>query len=78
MEAQAKCVECGFDLIIVGHTIPPEDKAALIKLVKSGCGSCILSLRRPDAEPLPEADYSTDRTDPEGLLEAVRHALRLA
>lgn len=77
VEAQAKCLEGGFDLMIVGHTMPQKDKAALIKLMKSGCGVRVLSLRRHGQEPLPEADYSTDRTDPEGLLQAVNHVLGL-
>jgi hypothetical protein len=75
VEAQSLCAQGPFDLVIVGHSIPVADKLALLKFAKEGCGAVTLCLRRPNGPVLSEADYSTDRSDPEGLVEAVKLAL---
>ena len=78
LDAQAECNKGGFDLIIIGHSVPRTDEAALALLSKKDCAGAILSLRKPGQPPLAEADYSTYRSDPEGLLEAVRQAVGAA
>jgi DNA-binding NtrC family response regulator len=76
MDAQSLCRTGGFDLVVIGHTLPTPDKLALIKIIKEESGTTVLCLRNPGVPVVPEADYSTDRTDPEGLVEAVKTALR--
>lgn len=75
VEAQSLCAKGSFDLVVIGHSIPRPDKLALLKFAKEKCGSATLCLRKPNDPVLPEADYSTDRTDPNGLIEAVKAAL---
>ena len=76
VESQALCRRAGeFDLVVIGHTLPTPDKLALIQIVKEGSGTTVLCLRNPGVSVVPEADYSTDRTDPEGLVDAVEKAL---
>lgn len=74
VEAQALCTERQFDLVIIGHAIPTKDKLALIQCAKQG-GARVLCLRNPNDPVLPQADYSTDRTDPDGLIEAIKTLL---
>lgn len=75
VEAAEACAKVGYDLLILGQTLPKEDKAALAKLAKNFCGTRVLSLRGYGQQPIAEADYSTDQTDPRGLIEAVDRAL---
>lgn len=75
VEAQSVCAEQPFDLVIVGHSIPTNDKLAIIKCAKARTGAVVLCLRKPNAPVLREADYSTDETDPGGLVAAVKSAL---
>ena len=75
VEAQSLCRDRSFDLIIIGHTLPTLDKLALIKIVKEASRTPVLCLRNSGVPVPPEADYSSERTDPEGLVEAVKAAL---
>jgi len=65
-----------FDLVIIGHSIPREDKEALLKIVKAHQHSRILSLRRAGDLPLTDVDDSIDAFEgPEVLISAVRKLL---
>src|SRR5947209_3466274 len=75
LEAQEACLKTRFDLVVIGHSIPLKDKIALARLAQTGCGAAILSLRIVGQEPIPEATFSTERSDPEALLETVQQAL---
>ena len=58
-----------FDLVILGPSLPQKDKAALIPAARDLCKCPVLSLRRPNSEPHPDADYSVDSGEgPEVLL----------
>src|SRR5215472_10414878 len=48
----------GFDLAIVGHSIPKRDKVALITEFKKHSQAPVLSLSRHGDSPLAEADHS--------------------
>ena len=62
--------------LIVGHTIPREDKAELIKLVRSHNHTRILSLRRHGDAAVTGADHSLESAlGPDALLEAVKIVL---
>ena len=61
-----------FDLVIMGHSIPPDDKATIIKQLKAVCNTPILALRRPNEEPLQVAEYNLDSGDPQLFLSYVK------
>ena len=65
-----------FDLIILGHSIPPKDKQAIISHLRASCDCAILALLRPFESPVAEAAMSIDAGDPKALLEAVRKMLQ--
>ena len=66
----------GFDLAIVGHSIPQRDKVALITEFKKHSQSPVLSLSRHGDSPLSEADHSILASEgPEAFVVAVRHVL---
>lgn len=63
-----------FDLIILGHSIPPEDKRLIIDFLKDH--SCpVLALLRPYEEPAENATRSIVAEDPGALLAAVEELL---
>jgi DNA-binding NtrC family response regulator len=65
-----------FDLIVMGHSIPRADKAALVGMLRSNCKAPVLSIRRHLDQPLPEADFSVDSQEgPDALVEAVQTAV---
>lgn len=75
-EAIKQCNTGEFDLIMVGHSIPLKDKAALVAAIKQHSHSPILSIRRHEIDPLPEVDLSVDAQDgPQALLRAVKEVL---
>jgi DNA-binding NtrC family response regulator len=64
----ALCKNGGYDLFILGHSIPVSDKTQLIKAFRKGCDAPIITLRRSIGEKKPDgADYDID-PDPEALL----------
>jgi DNA-binding response OmpR family regulator len=65
-----------FDLIILGHSIPPKDKAAIVQHMRTSSSAPILALLRPHESPVPEAARSIDAGDPGGFLNSVREMLR--
>jgi CheY-like chemotaxis protein len=66
------CENGKFDLMIMGHSIPPEDKAAIIKQLRAVCKTPILALRRPDEPPVKGAEYNLDSGVPERFIGYVR------
>jgi len=70
--------EPGFELIVIGHSMPRKDKTAVIQTLRSmRCDAPVLSVRRHNDPPLPEADYSVDSYDgPEVFTAAVERAIR--
>jgi DNA-binding NtrC family response regulator len=64
-----------FDLIILGHSIPPNDKKAIVAHLRDSCDCPILALLRPYEAPVSEAAVSIDAGDPSAFLNAVRKML---
>lgn len=64
-----------FDLIILGHSIPPADKKAIINHMRDSCDCPILALLRPHESPVGETSLSIDAGDPNAFLTAVRKIL---
>lgn len=72
-EAMEECDRSKFDLVLLGHTLPPKDKTMLIGLAKEHCGCPVLSMHKPGTLPHPEADYSVDAGEgPEAMLGMVQ------
>lgn len=76
-EAHRACEEAtgGFDLIIVGHSIPHEDKRMIINSCKHTCSCPVLALLRPNEPPVEEASRSVASDEPRGFVVAVQEIL---
>jgi len=66
------CKKGTFDLVILGHSIPPEDKSAIVKQLKEVCVTPILALQRSNDPPVTAAEYNLDSGDPRRFLSYVR------
>ena len=69
------CQMAQFDLVIMGHSIPPADKTAIITQLKATCDTPILALRRPNESPLKTAEYNLDSWDPQSFLSYVKEIM---
>lgn len=75
-QASAHAMNNAFDLVIVGHSIPRDDKTEIVNLVKSHNHTRILSLRRHGDAPVTGVDHSVESSlGPDALLEAVKTLL---
>lgn len=71
-ESLKRCEEGGFDLFLLGHSIPHTDKLKLVETFREHCPATIISLRRSAGEqPVDGADYHIE-PDPEPLLKLVK------
>jgi len=76
-QAIERCAAEEFDLVIVGHSIPLDERKWLLKEVRGSCATPVLALRRAGEPPLTDADYTFDSTEsPALLLETVVNILR--
>jgi DNA-binding response OmpR family regulator len=66
------CEKRDFDLVIMGHSIPPEDKATIVRQLRAVCATPILALQRPNESPLKTAEYNLDSGDPQRFLSYVK------
>lgn len=68
--AEAACKKGRFDLVIIGHSIPPPDQAELVHMARRECpGVQVLLIRRGDASPkFEEVDYTVNAQDGPGVL----------
>ncbi|HET7441944.1 MAG TPA: hypothetical protein VFJ47_11635 [Terriglobales bacterium] len=74
-ESLEHCKRGGFDLFILGHSIPHLDKERLVHTFREVSAAPVVSLRRNPAEQLvPGADYHIE-PDPEELLSVATRAL---
>jgi DNA-binding response OmpR family regulator len=73
-EATEQCQNGGFDLFILGHSIPLKDKLHLIKTFRENCPAPILSLERIGEKQVP-CDFHASPDNPEGFLIAVNDIL---
>lgn len=75
-EATALCKEGGFDVVVLGHAMPPRDKTQLLNIVQETCSCPTVSIGRPGQAPHQDADYSVDSADgPEAMVAVVKQAL---
>jgi DNA-binding NtrC family response regulator len=75
-EASRLCTESEgrFDLIVLGHSIPHEDKRAMIRCCVHACSCPVLAMTRENEPPVEEATRSV-AADPGSLTAAVREIL---
>ena len=68
--AEAACKKNSFDLVIVGHSIPPRDQAELVQMVRRECaGVQVLLIRRSDSSPeFEQVDFTVNAQDGPGVL----------
>lgn len=70
-EAARICrLDHGFDLIVLGYSIPRPDKIALVELLRAHCKAPILSIRKHGDPPLREAEFSIDSDNEREVLVA--------
>ena len=69
------CKQGGFDLFVLGHSIPQEDKLRLVQTFRRHCRAPVISLLRNCDAPVAGADFHIE-PDPRELLQAVANTLR--
>jgi DNA-binding NtrC family response regulator len=71
-----KCCEEArdFGIFILGHSIPREDKEALIAAFRGHCSGTVLALKRYNEGRVEGADFETDPS-PEAMLAIVQQIL---
>ena len=62
------CTAEPFDLIVIGHSIPIQQRELLLKEVRRQCGTPTLALCRHGEPPLSDADHVFDSMESPGLL----------
>ena len=75
-EARQYCglLDRSFDLVVLGHSIPHEDKRAIIRECLKNCSCPVLALLRTNEPPVEEATRSVS-TEPREFLAAVDELL---
>ena len=61
-----------FDLVILGHSIPHEDKRAIIRRCGQNCRCPFLALTGANEQAVPEAARSVDPSDTQAFIAAVQ------
>lgn len=75
-DAVQACRQHSFDLIVIGHSIPLNERRNLLAEVRGLCQTPILALLRHGEPPLPGADFVFDASQsPVQLLETVMNIL---
>lgn len=72
--ALERCNE-NFDLVVMGHSIPHQDKQALLKAINQNCKAPFIALMRPGEPPLAGAAAQVSPLSPVDFLNAVEKLL---
>jgi DNA-binding response OmpR family regulator len=76
VNAMEACRHGSFDVVIVGHSVPRDDKRAMLDAIRAGCNAPVVSLYKTSEGPLEGVDYALDGLEgPEVLLAVIRKAL---
>ena len=76
-EARELCAHPGFELAIVGHSIPTKDKLDIIRCFReSNPHGLVIALTRAGEARLAEVDTYINPGDPGELINAIARALR--
>lgn len=73
-EAAAKC-KTKADLLVLGHSVPRDEKSSIIDCFRKYSSAPVLSLLRPGQTKLPEADYGVEASNPDDFVRTVGHIL---
>ncbi len=73
-EAASRC-GAKADLLVLGHSVPQNEKQAVIKCFRQHCQAPVLSLLRPGQAKLPEADFAVEAFNPADFVQAVQNIL---
>ena len=65
-------------MVILGHSIPLNDKEQVVEQLRRTCCTPVLALRRPNEEPLTSAQYNLDSFGPSELIAMVEEIVRAA
>jgi len=71
VQALKRCGEGSYDLVVMGHSIPHEDKLALFEVITRECPVPVISLTRGLERDLPGAAATVDPFDQKTFLETV-------
>lgn len=74
-EALQRCKGIGYDLLIIGHSVPVTDRRALIAAITKHCPTPVVALRKPGEAEQRGVDESIEHNKPEQLLAAVERLL---
>jgi DNA-binding response OmpR family regulator len=72
----AQCKQGDFDLFILGHSIPDEDKRKMVEAFQSECPAPIISLTRGSSEQRVDGAGYHIEPDPERLLKLIAEITR--
>lgn len=73
--ALSQCQKGGFDLFVLGHSIPQRDKLELIHCFRKHSEAPVLSLQRTGEPVVDKADYHVLPEDPREFLATVARIL---
>ncbi len=75
VQARKRCREGNYHLVVIGHSIPHEDKLALFETIQRECPVPVVSLIRGLEPDLPGAAALVDPFDQQNFLKTVNHLL---
>lgn len=64
------------DLMILGHSVPRDEKISLIDCFRKHSEAPVLSLLQPGEEKVPQANFGVESYQPEVFLNAVQQILQ--
>jgi CheY-like chemotaxis protein len=67
-QALQLCANNDFDLVVIGHSLPLEQRMFLVKELRLRCDTPLLVLQRPGESLVPGVDYVFDSTESPALL----------
>lgn len=70
-EAERKCKDGGFQLMVLGHSIPFNDKQALLEQFREHSAAPVVSLLRTGEAFVDGADYHVSPDDPRALVREI-------
>lgn len=73
-EARSSCRDDA-DLMMLGHSVPQDEKRLLIQCFRQHSTAPVLSLLRPGQQKITEATFGIEVTGPEDVIRAVRDIL---
>jgi DNA-binding response OmpR family regulator len=76
-DAIQHCRSGEFNLVVIGHSIPSQEKKVLLESIQKRCETPVLALYRRGESQLEGADYALDSSEgPAALLERVTDILK--